>query len=93
MWSFFAGDREKAVCRSCSWSTERPKAFRMRQHILICPQMPDDVKESVKQAIDSKEQAQRVKEDASNRMGIVKNKKRKGDKLCVIFIHVSIICV
>lgn len=67
--------RHSAECKACGWTCEQPKAFRMRQHIVLnCENLPDAEKQRV-QAIQqqkdaAQEQKKHTKRSSSNTEGI-----------------------
>jgi hypothetical protein len=49
------------TCIFCQWTTERPKAFRMRQHILACPKVPDADRDKIRASQELKDKANAAK--------------------------------
>ncbi|KEI38618.1 uncharacterized protein L969DRAFT_87814 [Mixia osmundae IAM 14324] len=49
VWTFYetTDDGELATCKNCGWQTEKPKAFRIRQHISSCPETPQTTKDEI----------------------------------------------
>lgn len=67
--------RHSAECKACGWTCEQPKAFRMRQHIVLnCENLPDAEKQRVQAIQQTKdvatEQKKHAKRSASNTDGI-----------------------
>jgi hypothetical protein len=66
VWSFFTGDREKATCNYCEYATERPKAFRMREHVLQCKGISDDKKMGVRIVVEQRDEMRRQKQQEND---------------------------
>ncbi|WAQ92099.1 hypothetical protein PtA15_16A4 [Puccinia triticina] len=67
VWVYFHtngnGTDERATCKYCGWHVERPKAFRMRDHIAQCAQVDPARRAEMSQLIAFKEAAAAAKQE------------------------------
>ncbi|KAI9602291.1 hypothetical protein H4Q26_001578 [Puccinia striiformis f. sp. tritici PST-130] len=67
VWVYFHtngnGTDERATCKYCGWHVERPKAFRMRDHIAQCAQVDPTRRAEMSQLIAFKEAAAAAKQE------------------------------
>ncbi|KAI8461338.1 hypothetical protein BY996DRAFT_4573662, partial [Phakopsora pachyrhizi] len=67
VWVYFninnSGTDERAACKYCGWHVERPKAFRMRDHIAQCARVDPALRAEMSQLIAFKEAAAVAKQE------------------------------
>lgn len=67
VWVYFHtngnGTDERATCKYCGWHVERPKAFRMRDHVASCAQVDPIRRAEMSQLIAFKEAAAAAKQE------------------------------
>lgn len=67
VWVYFHtngnGTDERATCKYCGWHVERPKAFRMRDHVAQCAQIDPVRRAEMSQLIALKEAAAAAKQE------------------------------
>ncbi|MBW0520623.1 hypothetical protein O181_060338 [Austropuccinia psidii MF-1] len=72
VWVYFNTDRngseDRATCKYCGWIIERPKAFRMRDHVAQCTQIDPYHRNEMTRLIAMKEAASAAKQEEKAQM-------------------------
>lgn len=50
IWDMFDGNNDFVSCRWCRWTSDTPRAFRMRHHITVCPDFPSNLRTEAEQS-------------------------------------------